>query len=365
MEIRLTKLMNWLKETNIDVTFVQTKANVFYLSGFYFDPHERLIGIAVFPYSEPIMICPNMEEAQAKAAGWTHEIISYTDSDDPWEILELRFKKEHKELYSIAVEKEHISYYRANALLNMYPHSQLVSVEEKLHSLRLIKDDNELAILKEAAKLADFGVEVGINAISAGKTEMDVLALIEYELKRKGIREMSFSTMVLTGLKTANPHGSPGLAEIKQGDFVLFDLGVVLEGYCSDITRTVAYQQISDKQRHIYETVLAAQNAALTICEIGTRVGDVDIVARKHITEKGYGEFFPHRIGHGLGIEVHEFPSMSNNNDELLVEGAVFTIEPGIYVPSIGGVRIEDDVVITKNGYHCLTTYPKDLIVVK
>lgn len=366
MEIRLTKLMNWLKETNNDFAFVQTKANVFYLSGFYFEPHERLIGIAVFPNAEPIMICPNMEKPQAKAAGWGNEIISYSDSDNPWQLLEQRLKKQHKVLYSsIAVEKEHISFYRANALLNIYPQAQLVSVEEKLHSLRLIKDAKELAILKEAAKLADFGVEVGINAISTGKTEMDILALIEYELKRKGIREMSFSTMVLTGLKTANPHGNPGLAEIKQGDFVLFDLGVVLDGYCSDITRTIAYQQISDQQRHVYETVLAAQNAALSICEIGTRVGDIDTVARNHITKKGYGEFFPHRIGHGLGIEVHEFPSMSDNNDQLLVEGAVFTIEPGIYVPNIGGVRIEDDVVITKKGYQCLTAYPKDLIVVK
>lgn len=365
MKVRLTRLMNWLKVTNIDFAFVQTKANVFYLSGFYFEPHERLIGIVVFPNAEPIMICPNMEKSQAKAAGWENEIISYSDSDNPWLLLEQRFKKEHKILYSIAVEKEHISFYRANALLNMYPQAQLVSVEEKLRSLRLIKDDKELAILKEAAKLADFGVEVGINAICEGKTEMDILALIEYELKRKGIREMSFSTMVLTGLKTANPHGNPGLAEIKQGDFVLFDLGVVLNGYCSDITRTICYQHISDQQHHVYETVLAAQSAALSICKIGTRVGDLDTVARNHISEKGYGEFFPHRIGHGLGIEVHEFPSMSDNNNDLLVEGSVFTIEPGIYVPSIGGVRIEDDVVITKNGYQCLTTYPKELIVVK
>jgi Xaa-Pro dipeptidase len=364
MNKRLTGLMNWLDERSYDFAFIQTKANVFYLSQFYTEPHERLVGIIVFPRSEPIMICPNMERAQAKQAGWAYEIISYNDSENPWQLLEGRLKKQLSVANSIAIEKEHISYTRANALANMYPEVTLTSVEEKLYSLRLIKDDNELAILKQAAELADFGVEVGVHAIKAGKTEMDVLALIEYELKRKGIREMSFSTMVLTGTKTADPHGNPGLKEISRGDFVLFDLGVVLEGYCSDITRTVVYQEVSEKQREIYETVLEAQLQALSACKIGTRIGDIDLAARNFITKAGFGQYFPHRIGHGLGIEVHEFPSMSENNNDVLQEGAVFTVEPGIYVPSIGGVRIEDDIVITKEGYKSLTNYPKELLIV-
>lgn len=364
MNRRLTGVMNWLEEKNIDFAFVQTKANVFYLSKFYTEPHERLVGILIFPKSEPIMVCPNMEKPQAIQAGWEYEIISYSDSEDPWQLVEQRLKKQLKMVNTIAIEKEHISYSRVNAILNMYPAGQLVSVEEKLYSLRLIKDEKELSILKEAAKLADFGVEVGINALKVGKTEMDVLALIEYELKRKGIREMSFSTMVLTGAKTADPHGNPGLSEIKRGDYVLFDLGVVLDGYCSDITRTVVLQEANEKQRQIYETVLGAQRQALATCKIGTRIGDIDLAARNFITNAGFGEYFPHRIGHGLGIEVHEFPSMSETNNDLLKEGAVFTVEPGIYIPSIGGVRIEDDIVITKDGYESLTSYPKELIIV-
>ncbi|MCT8137383.1 aminopeptidase P family protein [Anaerobacillus sp. CMMVII] len=364
MNKRLTRVMDWLAEKNVDFAFVQTKANVFYLSQFYTEPHERLVGIVIFPTEEPILICPNMEKPQAKAAGWEHEIISYSDSENPWDLLEKRIKGLVPTASVIAIEKEHISYTRATALLNMFPQGQLVSVEEKLYSLRLIKEPSELEILKQAAKLADFGVEVGVHALKSGKTEMDVLALIEYELKRKGIREMSFSTMVLTGRKTADPHGNPGLTEITGGDFVLFDLGVVLDGYCSDITRTVVFQEASEKQQEIYETVLGAQLQALAACKIGTRIGDIDLAARNYITNAGFGEYFPHRIGHGLGIEVHEFPSMSENNNDLLQEGAVFTVEPGIYVPSIGGVRIEDDIVITKDGFESLTKYPKDLIIV-
>lgn len=363
MNKRLSGVMTWLKEKNVDFAFVQTKANVFYLSKLYKEAHERVVGILIFPAADPIMICPNMEKPQA-ASVWDYEIIGYSDSENPWQLLEERLKKQLPHAETIAIEKEHIAYTRADSLLQMYPASQFVSVEEKLLSLRLIKDENELAILKEAAKLADFGVEVGVHHIKAGKTEMDILAQIEFELKRKGIREMSFSTMVLTGAKTADPHGNPGITEITHGDFVLFDLGVVLEGYCSDITRTVVYKEINEKQRHIYETVLKAQQEALALCKIGTRIGDIDLAARNTISNAGYKEYFPHRIGHGLGIEVHEFPSMSENNNDLLQEGAVFTVEPGIYVPNIGGVRIEDDIVITKNGFESLTSYPKELTIV-
>ena len=176
---------------------------------------------------------------------------------------------------------------------------------------------------------------------------------------------MSFSTMVLFGEKSADPHGNPGLRQLKEGDFVLFDLGVVLDGYCSDITRTVAFGDINEQQREIYDTVLKAELAALEQSKPGTRIGDLDMTARDIITKAGYGDYFPHRIGHGLGISVHEFPSMSQNNDGILKEGMVYTIEPGIYVPGVGGVRIEDDVVVTKDGYKTLTNYPKELQIIK
>lgn len=203
--------------------------------------------------------------------------------------------------------------------------------------------------------------QVGVAAIQEGKTELDVLATIEFELKKKGILEMSFSTMVLTGEKTAAPHGKPGLSMIRKGDLILFDLGVVYKGYCSDITRTVALGEVNDKQREIYETVLTAQMATLNLCKPGEKIGNLDQTARSIITEKGYGDNFTHRIGHGLGIDVHEFPSMNATNTRALQTGMTFTIEPGIYVPGVGGVRIEDDVLITEDGFETLTHYPKEL----
>ncbi|MGP4080880.1 M24 family metallopeptidase [Pseudalkalibacillus sp. R45] len=366
MEQRLEQFSKWLQETEQTLAFVHSSANVFYLSNFNCEPHERLLGIFIFPDHEPFLVCPGMEVSQARDAGWNYEIIGHGDADDPWKMIQSALtdrgitKADH-----VAIEKETLSYARAEQIMNMFPSVSLHSAEDKLHQLRLIKDEKELAILRKAAELADFGVETGVNALREGCTEMEVLATIEYELKKKGIREMSFSTMVLFGEKSGQPHGNPGNRKLKKGDLVLFDLGVVLDGYCSDITRTVAFQEVNDKQKEIYDIVLKAQLETLELSKPGIRLGDLDKKARDIITNAGYGDFFPHRIGHGIGVDVHEYPSMSENNDNLLKEGMTYTIEPGVYLPDVGGVRIEDDILVTSDGYETLTKFPKELQIIR
>ncbi|WP_335868896.1 M24 family metallopeptidase [Bacillus sp. 2205SS5-2] len=362
---KLQNLQNYLKEEQVHVAFINSKENVFYISNFYTDPHERLVGIFVFPEVEPFMIVPSMEAGQAKDAGWPYEVLGYQDHENPWDLVDQAIKnRELKNVTKIGFEKETVTYARGEAFQSLFSNTNIVNVEDRLNDMRVLKSEEEVVILRRAAELADFGVEVGVGALQEGITEMEVLAKIEYELKKKGVRQMSFSTMVLFGEKSGEPHGNPGERKLKKGDFVLFDLGVVLDGYCSDITRTVAFGEINEKQREIYETVLEAQMASLAISKPGTRVGDLDIAARTVIDERGYGDLFPHRIGHGLGINVHEYPSMSHNNDNVIAEGMVYTLEPGIYDPTIGGVRIEDDVLITKDGYVTLTKYPKELQII-
>jgi Xaa-Pro dipeptidase len=364
MNQRLQKLSAWLAENNISFAFVTSTPNVFYLSNFYSDPHERLLALIVFPTEEPVLVCPQMEVLQAKQAGWEYDIIGYSDTDHPWELINKKVNSKGINVQKIAVEKEHLTVERYEQIHTRFPNVSFVNAEEKLRELRMIKEEKEIAILRQAAELADFGVEVGVKALAEGKTELEIIAAIEYELKKKGVREMSFATMVLTGEKTAAPHGVPGLAPIKKGDFVLFDLGVVLDGYCSDITRTVVFGEANEKQKDIYETVLKAQLAAIDTCKPGIEIGNVDKAARTVIEQAGYGEYFTHRVGHGLGIDVHEYPSMNSTNTMPLQTGMVFTIEPGIYVPTIGGVRIEDDVFITKDGVEILTKYPKELQII-
>jgi len=365
MNERLKKLQAWMKENEIEVSFLTSTENVFYLSGFYSDPHERLLALAVFQEEEPFLVCPKMEVNDVKHSGWSQEIIGYSDIENPWEFIHSAIAKRIKAVGKTAIEKEHMNVERYEQLLKLFPNAVFISAEEKVRKLRMIKDAKELKIIEEACALADYAVEFGCSEISEGKTELDVLNAVEYALKKKGVTEMSFSTMVLTGKNAASPHGNPGSTKIKKGDLVLFDLGVVVDRYCSDITRTVAYGDINDKQKEIYDTVLKAQLAAVEASKPGATAAEVDLTARKIIADAGYGEYFPHRLGHGLGISVHEYPSMTETNNLVIEEGMVYTIEPGIYVPEIAGVRIEDDIYITSNGAKILTQFPKELQIIK
>ncbi|WAA11678.1 M24 family metallopeptidase [Fervidibacillus halotolerans] len=361
---RIQTFQQWLNEEKIDAAIITSTENVFYFSRFYSDPHERLLAIVLFQREEPFLICPLMEATSAKDKGWDYPIFGYKDTEDPLQILTDEIKKRVGNGTTFAVEKNHINAFRYETLQRQFPRASFKNAEDQLNQQRLIKDDAELEKLEKAAELADYAIRVGINEIKEGVTELQIVAAIEYELKKKGVEKMSFPTIVLTGEKAASPHGTPGLTKVKKGDFVLFDLGVVYEGYCSDITRTVHYGGPTKKQGEIYETVLRAQEKAISMSRPGVSCGTLDMTARKIISEAGYGEYFTHRLGHGLGISVHEFPSITESNPLPLKKGMVFTIEPGIYIPNEIGVRIEDDVVVTDHEALSLTRFPKQLQII-
>lgn len=361
---KINQISTYLSENNIDAAFITTPDNVFYVSGFRSNPHERLLGVVIFKDAEPLMICPKMEVPDAKEAGWAFDVVGHQDTDQPWQLLKEAIVAKGVTINQLAIEKSHMTVERLEALQELFPQASFVRLDDQLNSMRVIKDERELDILRKAAEFADYAIEVGVSEIAEGKTELEILTAIELALKKKGIAHMSFDTMVLSGPKTASPHGKPGDRKIQKGDFILFDLGVIYKGYCSDITRTVSFGEPSDAQKDVYETVRKAEQAAVDAVKPGVRAMDLDKIARDVITQAGYGEFFTHRLGHGLGISVHEFPSVTGNNEMALIEGMVFTIEPGIYDPSITGVRIEDDVVVTKDGVEVLTKYPKELVII-
>jgi len=362
---RLNNFTNWLKQNDCSFALLTEPKNVFYFTGFMCNPHERLLGLAIFQDEEPFLICPSMEVSQAQQSGWQHLIVGYSDHEDPWETVHNKIKERiTAPSLKIAIEMDTLSYARAQKLQHMFQQTEFFAAEPGVNHLRNIKDETELNSLREATQLADFAIDIGAGAIKKGKTEQALVAEIEYELKKRGCEGMSFATTVLTGDNTAAPHGHPNDRQIREGDFVLFDLGVVVDGYCSDITRTFIYKHISDEQQRIYETVLKAEEAAINTAKPGIEISAVDRAARTVITDAGYGDFFTHRIGHGLGLDIHEAPSMSSNNTENLETGMVFTIEPGIYVPNMGGVRIEDDIYLGEKGAETLTNYPKTLQII-
>ncbi|WP_430708761.1 M24 family metallopeptidase [Paenalkalicoccus suaedae] len=357
----LNKLQHVLQSTNTDAVLLQSQSNVFYATGFNANPHERLIGVFIFKDHEPILICPSMEVNQISDV-FKGEIIGYKDTQNPWDLLKERLQD--VQLSSIALEGG-ISWSRYRSLSALYPDASYTEFDATLQQLRQVKSDEEITIMREACKLADLGVQIGIDALRTGVTETEVIAHIEHQLKTHGVRAMSFSTLVLFGEKAGDPHGNPGDRKLQPGDAVLFDLGVIHKGYCSDISRTVFYGHASEEQTNIYTTVLEAQQKALEHSAPGRALKELDILARTHIAEAGYGDFFPHRLGHGLGIDVHEAPYVTETNEQVLEPGFTFTIEPGIYVPNKAGVRIEDDVLVTESGYETLTSFTKELTVVK
>jgi len=358
---KINQIQSYLKEHELDMAFITTPDNVFYFSQFKSNPHERLLGVMIFQDATPVLVCPKMEVPDAINSGWQYDVIGHLDTDQPFQLMKEKVHSNNVSVNKVAIEKSHLTVERLEALQHVFPQAQFVRLDEKINDMRVIKDEMELEKLREAARLADYAVEVGCKEIAEGKTEMQILTAIENAIKDKGYK-MSFDTMVLSGPKTASPHGTPGERKIQKGDLILFDLGVEYEGYCSDITRTVAFGNVSDAQKEIYHLVRTANENAIEAVKPGVRAMDIDKTARDVITDGGYGEDFSHRLGHGLGISVHEFPSMTGTNDLQLKAGMVFTIEPGIY-NNIAGVRIEDDVVVTETGVEVLTKYTKELII--
>lgn len=354
----------WLKENSIDAAFITSTENVLYLTGFPCKPHERLLAVFIFPDQEPLLIVPQLDVEDAFRSKWNYEVMGISDTENPWEKISDVINQRQIRIESLAIEKDHLVYSRMVSLDNIFSKPMYISAEEKIWSMRMIKTKEEIMKMREAARGADFAIDIGVKEIAEGKTEMEILSAIEFQLKKEGISKMSFETMVLTGANGASPHGVPGNTRVQYGDFVMFDLGVVIDGYCSDITRTVAFGGPNEKQRQIYETVLQAQIAACNAVKPGRTCSEIDLTARNIISKAGYGEFFPHRLGHGLGMSVHESPSVTSVNQLVLKEGMVFTIEPGIYVPGIAGVRIEDDVHVTADSVEIFTQYPKELIII-
>lgn len=238
-------------------------------------------------------------------------------------------------------------------------------VDDIVHAGRRIKDAREVEAIRSAQALAESVLADVTAQLRVGQSEQEVAALLEYGFRQRGASGPSFESIVLFGSRTSLPHGQPGAARLREHDVILLDFGCRLQGYCSDLTRTYAFGSLSDLWfEEIYRLTLAAQRNALESIKPGVRGRDVDAVARAIIDEGGHGKHFGHGLGHGVGIEIHEGPRLNMESETVLEPGMVVTVEPGIYLPGQGGVRIEDLVVVTESGYENLTTASKELRVI-
>jgi len=359
--MKITALQNWLKQEKIDICFINNPANIAYLTGYISNPHERIIALIVSAERGSFFFVPALEVLEAKKAITDYPVIGYQDTESPWDIIKTQVATKMKNHSQWAIEKNFLTVERFAALLSTFPNSDFnLDITEKIQDMMLIKSEDELAKMKVAGKWADFALKVGCESLEEGISETEVVAIIEYELKKQGIQQMSFDTTVLFGDHAASPHGTPGERTLKQGELVLFDLGCVYEGYTSDVTRTFAFGEVSEKVRLVYDVVLKAQLAAQNAVRPGITAEELDKIARDVIIDSGFGEYFIHRLGHGLGSAVHEYPSIIAGNKMILEQGMCFSIEPGIYIPDVVGVRIEDCVYVTETGCATFTNTSKE-----
>jgi Xaa-Pro aminopeptidase len=237
----------------------------------------------------------------------------------------------------------------------------LVYVDHVVADLRKKKDAAEIALVRRAIRIAEEAFRAVRRSIRLGQTELELASRLNYEMGRRGAAGPSFPTIVAEGPNSALPHAEPGARPVRSGSVVLFDWGARVDGYCSDLTRVVFIDKIRPQFRRVYGVVLEAQLRAVHWVRAGRSIRRLDAVARSYIAQCGYGREFGHSLGHGLGLDVHEPPSLNARNKARLESGMVVTIEPGIYVPGAGGVRIEDDVLVRDEGCEVLTTLPRNL----
>ncbi|WP_053017665.1 M24 family metallopeptidase [Staphylococcus haemolyticus] len=349
---KIEKITKQLQHEQADAAWITTPLNVFYFTGYRSEPHERLFALLITANGDQTLYCPKMEVEEVKNSPFEGKIIGYLDTENPFEIDPLSFNK-------LLIESEHLTVKRQRELTQNFGVQHYGDIDQTIKELRNIKNESEIENIREAAKLADKCIEIGTEFLKVGLTEREVVNHIENEIKKFGVSEMSFDTMVLFGDHAASPHGTPGERKLVKDEYVLFDLGVIYNHYCSDMTRTVKFGTPSEEAQTIYNIVLEAETNAIEAIRAGVPLQDIDKIARDIISDAGYGDYFPHRLGHGLGLEEHEYQDVSSTNSNLLEAGMVITIEPGIYVPNVAGVRIEDDILVTENGYEILTHYDK------
>lgn len=350
---RVANLRKEMIEEDISSFLITSSYNLRYLTGF-----TGTTGVALITLEEAFFITDfrYTEQAETQCEGYkivqNHGPIFDVVAD----------LVEEKELINLAFEEATVSF-KEYVQLEMILEVDLIPVSGMIEELREIKDDSEIEIIQKACEIADQAFSHILTYIKPGMTEIQVANELDFHMRSLGASSVSFETIVASGLRSAMPHGVASEKVIEQGDFITIDFGCYYQGYVSDMTRTISLGEPSEKLKEIYQIVKEAQQKVLDIDKPGMTGAELDAVARDFITSKGYGEAFGHSTGHGIGLEIHEGPNVSKMAEKVFVSGNVITNEPGIYLPGIGGVRIEDDMLVTDNGIKRLTHSEKELII--
>ncbi len=373
MNDRISRVLQLLEKEGLDAVLVADRYNVRYFSCFtgdtaylYISKKQQLlmtdsryttwakseaIGFDIFQVDRNISYADKvsqlLEEDKVRSIGFENQRMLYSDV--------LNFQQKTGRPDTRQQQMEHGS--------SIIPNQTVWrELDNKLDALRQIKDVRELELIAHAEAIGDKAFSHIVRQLAVGMTEQEAAWEIETAMRNAGADGVSFETIAVFGERTAMPHAIPGKRKLQNKELIVMDFGCIYEGYCSDMTRTVCMGKADEQQKKIYETVLDAQQTALSVMKAGLKACDVDKAARRVIADAGYGEYFGHGLGHSVGLFIHESPALSPKDETILVENMVETVEPGIYIPDFGGVRIEDLVVVKKNGCQNLTHSPKKLM---
>lgn len=341
-------------------------ANMVYFTGLHFHLSERPTIAIVLGGGGMAFIIPELEMPKLRPhmdALDVREVFAWNDADGYAGAFESAAEKLALRGGVLGVDDMTMRVFEWLAFSANAPGLHVAGMGGDLLRLRAVKTDAEIDLLRRAVQLSEQALEATLAQVTPGMTERAIASILNRELEAHGAHGRSFESLVLVGKNSGNPHGNVGDNVLEADDFLLFDFGGTLDGYPADITRTFCLGTPTDEMSAIYDAVLRANEAARRAVRPGVTAGEVDKAARDVIDAAGYSAYFIHRTGHGLGLEVHELPNIVAGDDTELAPGMVFTIEPGIYKADVGGVRIEDNIVVTANGGESLTTFPRQLTI--
>lgn len=360
---RIAKL-NQLAADRFDCVAVMPGPNMQYFTGLNFHLSERPT-LALLPRAgRPALILPAFEASKLERSSIPWQAFTFVDGQDPLEAFQAASTALNLSGAHIGVEALTMRVRELRLLQEAAPGAACDDADGLIAALRMIKDPAEIDAMRRAIKITEAALDDVVDVIRAGMTERQVANELLMALMRRGAEGIAFEPLIQSGPNAALPHLTSTERVIQSGEGLLMDFGITLDGYNSDITRTFAVGQPSAEFKRIYELVKQANAAGRAAARPGVTGQDIDRATRQVIEDAGYGQYFTHRTGHGLGLQGHEPPYIVEGNDVPLVAGNTFTVEPGIYIAGVGGVRIEDDVLITDDGAESLTTYDRELMVI-
>ena len=357
---RQKRLKEQLASTRLDALLISHLPNIRYLCGF-----TGSAGFLLVQESGSVFFSDVRYDTQAREEVTGAKVViarkAVLNAVGEW----IAARRKRARVWTIGIEADHLTVAERKRVADLLPRGlRLKNAPSLVEQARMVKDPNELERIRAAVKLGATLFDRALQVLRPGVKEAEVAAEMEYAARRSGAEEMSFPTIVASGPRSALPHGRASSQIIVPGGFVVCDFGVILEGYCSDQTRTVWVGKVPADARKVYEAVREAQQAAIEAVRPGATCGEVDEAARKILHKAGLGKHFTHSTGHGVGLEIHEAPRVAAGQKEVLKPGMVITIEPGVYFPGKWGVRIEDMVAVTADGCEVLTPTSKDFLVV-